>query len=62
MIDDDEGLCTALTVALEDEFAVEIAPSGSGARQFMSSRKARSAWADTHTPFGTPVVPDVNMT
>jgi DNA-binding NtrC family response regulator len=29
VIDDDEGLCTALTVALEDEFAVEVAPSGS---------------------------------
>jgi len=28
VIDDDEGLCTALTVALEDEFTVEIASSG----------------------------------
>jgi len=28
VIDDDAGLCTALTVALEDEFAVETANSG----------------------------------
>lgn len=28
VIDDDAGLCAALTVALEDEFAVEIATSG----------------------------------